>query len=546
MDPQAGSGGRALLCEFYLGDELHKGSVLNLDATGFFVHTDANIEVNAEVELKLAGQPNAEPVYLNAVVKSVVGPSERAGDNARGIWLQVLELSREYSALIGAPCLDASEPTGMPTRNASGERECLSDLSGEPRDRPLGSSAPGIDRSKWENEPSLFERAGEPLWSETPSAPDTLVIDDGEVDDVVAILEDLVADPELQPPEEAANLSAWLPPRRLLVVAAERALALRLPLQRMPEGAVAIAVTNSSSKTVGNAMQRLGYRYIIRRPVHPLALRAMLRQLVRPDAGKRRAPRAAFGAAVSWRIGWRRKRGSIIDVSADGCMLFSTDWTEVGSRLKIRFPAQIERGRAFTVRGLVTRCMPVARGHIVLGVKFEAISARLAKRILDLLESLESGPLRLPQASTASIEILERRRTDEPRLPRERRTGLRASVCAEIVALDPETETVQFTLIGRELSVKGIRVEAHPSLNLNQPLYMALYDSTESKPLTLHAVVARDDGPRGCWLSFRKLDPEARERVARAVDQPPSVERLDETEPVWVMTGQAGRDPSDP
>lgn len=545
MDRDPGRGGRALRCEFYVGDALHKGSVLDLDATGFFVHTNAEVEPHTEVELKLAGQPNAEPVYLRAVVEKVVVPSELALDKLRGIWLRVLELRREYSALISAvrtPSLDGSNATHdgltIPRRNRSGEREWLSDLSGEPRAHLPQSPDHSIDPSKWENELSVFERAGEPLWSETPSAPDALVIDDGEVDDVVAILQDLGADLQLKSPDQVGNLSAWVPPNRLLVLAAERALALRLPLSRMPEGAVSIAVTDSTSKTVGTAIQRLGYRYIVRRPVHPLALRMLLRQGLCPDAGNRSAPRAAFGGEVSWRVGWRRRRGAIIDVSSNGCLLFATKRAEVGCRLKIRFPAQIERGRAFTVEGRVMRCMPLAQEQVVLGVQFESNSAQVAKRIQDLLAALTSGPPRQSQGSSGPIEILERRREGEPQVQRERRQGRRAEVRKEIVALDPETHMVKYTLIGRDLSVEGIRVEAHPSLVLNERVYLALYDSSDSEPLTLYAVVARDDGTRGCWLRFPELGPAARERVVQAVTDLPSVERLDQPNPIWLMHGQ--------
>ena len=554
MNRDPGRGGRALSCEFYVGDTLHKGSVLDLDATGFFVHTDAEVEPYAEVELKLVGLPNAEPVYLRAVVERIVVPSEPGPGKVRGIWLRLLELRREYSALISAvrsPSLDGLDATDdgltIPLRSRLSEREWLSDLSGEPLEPRANlpqSPDRGIDRSRWENELSVFERAGEPLWSETPSAPDALVIDDGEVDDVVAILQDLGADPQLKSPDEVGNLSAWVPPNRLLVLAAERALALRLPLSRMREGAVSIAVTDSTSKTVGTAIQRLGYRYIVRRPVHPLALRMLLSQGLCPDAGNRSAPRAAYGGEVSWRVGWRRRRGAIIDVSSDGCLLFATKRAEVGCRLKIRFPAQIEMGRAFTVEGRVMRCMPVAQEQVVLGVQFESNSVQVAKRIQDLLAALTSGPLRQSQGSSEPIESLERRREGEPQVQRERRQGRRAAVRKEIVALDPETQAVKYTLIGRDLSVEGIRVEAHPSLVLDEPVYLALYDSSDSEPLTLYAVVARIDGSRGCWLRFPDLGPAARERVVQAIADLPSVERLAEPEPVWLMQGQVDNNPS--
>jgi hypothetical protein len=108
------------------------------------------------------------------------------------------------------------------------------------------------------------------------------------------------------------------------------------------------------------------------------------------------------------------------------------------------------------------------------------------------------------------------------------------------LALDLQASEVKQVLVGCDLSPDGVRVEAHPGLALDEPLRIALFDAADCEPLTLYALVARDDGPRGWWLRFVGLDLEARARLKQAISGPPSLEFLDAPEPVatWAMLGQ--------
>jgi len=539
--------GQAVLCEFFVGDELHEGQARDLDLTGFFVETDAAIELGSEVELKLTGQPGTAPAYLRAKVERSVVSSALAPDGVDGIQLRILQMCHEYAALIGASGTSTQAGQGpsagrrsSSSRSRSSESEWVQELDSDLPSIKRPSSGHGIDGSRWGNDVPLFERAGEPLWSETPPAPNTMVIDDGELSDFVAILEGMGAAPCRQSAEGAAALSHWVPPQQLLVVNAELAMSLRLPLGLMPEGAVAIAVTDASSRSLSSSMRRLGYRYVVRRPVHLLALRMLLRKVLENDAGRRSAEREAFGGEVRWRQGWRRGRGTIVDLSSHGCLLLAKARAKLGSNLKIRFPAQGREIPAFSMSGRVVRCTEAGAGQVLLGMEVNLSSRRAEMRMQQMLGTLESGPVRLPQESLVEVPTRERSQKKAYDIEKEHRRFGRAAFSGEVLALEPQADAVRFALVGRNLSEHGICVEPHPLLALDESFRLALYDVAGEEPLTLQAVVARDDGRRGCWLRFAELERDERQRVVRAILALPSLERVDEEEPeaAWIVMGQ--------
>jgi hypothetical protein len=540
-----------LTCEFYVGEELHVGPVRDVSAAGFFVETDVAIDPPTEVELRLVGRAAPETLYMRAVVEQRVVRKSSTPEAVTGVRFRILQLPRQYGALIGAPNVTqpGEEQPAMAARRRSDldEREWVRGFSDTPRPTRVGD---GIDRSRWKNEIPLFERAGQPLWSDTPAVPEALVIDDGELDDVVSMLGELGTEPCRESPDHSFSLVTWVPPSRVLVVTARRPLLLRLSLHSQPEDLVGIAVTDSDARTVSAAMYRLGYRYVIRRPVHPMALKALLRKAIGQDAGKRRAPRETFGCEVSWRVGWRRRSGAMIDISSRGCQLLARKRADLGSRVKIRIPSEVAEGPAFTVAGRIARCALATGNGALLGVEFEKLSARIEERIRRVVAAREHGPVRLeaaPAAPKAGMGLGPSqgaaRAGCEDRSwagSANRRRKPRVPIQQEVVALDLQAAEVKHLLVGCDLSPDGIRVEAHPALTIDERLRIALFDTADAEPLTLYALVARDDGPRGWWLRFVGLDQESRARLKRAIEGPPSLEFLEDLEPVatWAMLGQ--------
>lgn len=88
----------------------------------------------------------------------------------------------------------------------------------------------------------------------------------------------------------------------------------------------------------------------------------------------------------------------------------------------------------------------------------------------------------------------------------ERRIQERHALSRRIVALGDEAARV---LIGRDLSVGGMRIDATPGLAMGDRLKVAIHVRPDGHPLVVSAEIARDDGPEGMALRFVDLSPEA-------------------------------------
>jgi hypothetical protein len=80
-------------------------------------------------------------------------------------------------------------------------------------------------------------------------------------------------------------------------------------------------------------------------------------------------------------------------------------------------------------------------------------------------------------------------------------------------------------LLGRDLSVGGMRVEYHDRLQIGDLLELAVYVSPREEPIVLKARVAHDAGD-GLGLAFEGLASEVAKRLEKMIARLPSVESL--------------------
>src|SRR4030095_13688993 len=118
---------------------------------------------------------------------------------------------------------------------------------------------------------------------------DLLVCHDGELGDVCALLRELGRDfvERVGPPPLADLARPWA----LVVTTTTRALRLGSALEQ-PE-ARSIVVAEPGTRAAGRRLHQLGVEWIVRRPVHPSAFRALLQYARYPGPAPPRAPRAA-------------------------------------------------------------------------------------------------------------------------------------------------------------------------------------------------------------------------------------------------------------
>jgi hypothetical protein len=405
--------------------------------------------------------------------------------------------------------------------------------------------------------------------------PAVVVIDSGELDDVVVLLEEHGVEFARTTVRDASDLGGWTLPRCLLVTTPRLALALRVPRHGAGENLVSIVIGETDSATLRRQIQRIGFQYLVSRPVHPEALRLLLLQAVYRGRNRRKNGRLAIGCEVKWSLRWRRRCDPMLEISMNGCRLLTDSDVPIGRRVKIRVPPANAGRRGIALRGHITRCESVhTRGDRVrfaVSVAFEQLRDKNACDLEQLLALRATGPATLdrsrwtpPTASApnpiqieapdgvpaepegtdfANIEAPDgvpaepkgidlasgesenvtaaaSPDPDAPDVPlREttgRRRGARRMFRSEVVALAPDIDRVIHTLVGRDLSRYGLRVEAHPLIALGDQIRVGLYDAYDDstgEPLLVNAVVARDDGLRGLLLRFESTDAATLEQI---------------------------------
>ena len=360
-----------------------------------------------------------------------------------------------------------------------------------------------------------------------------LLIDEGELDDVLELLRELDVEPiRAANPGPAPKAGERAD---LLVASARRALALWPRWAASDTAVVTIAITDSGSKTLCATLRQLGFDYLVRRPVHPEALRLLLVSALYHSDDRRGGTRLPAGCEVAWFEGWKRRRGTLLELSPGGCRLLVDHRIAPGSALRIALPRQVAGWPALRLKGRVARITPAASrsGTLSVAVVFGDLSPRSRIRLHTLLEELQLGPVALskasPPRSAEPASSPDASSPDEaPTREDDRRRYPRGAFQREVLALGWPSEGVRDVLVGRDLSVGGIRIEAHPALALGDRFPLALYDALTREPLTIMAEVVRDEGERGLGLRFLDLDVAASEQVQRIVGTLPVVEDLSE------------------
>jgi hypothetical protein len=366
-----------------------------------------------------------------------------------------------------------------------------------------------------------------------------LLIDDGELDDVRSLLRGIGA--ETSELRGGAIPDRVSPPRDLLVTTGRRA--------RVAEGC-------------------MGFDFLVRRPVHPEALRLLLMRCTFRGEERRRHPRSPVGCTVSYRHGLRRGTAILSELSLEGLRLLSTRPLPVGTGLTLRVPGELLGGRSFSVRAAVLRS-DVRRSRracreLDIALSIDPRDREGQRHVEELLWTIAAGPPSLsePVEESAASETspvdpdelelageaddaaepsvtdeaksseepsrqTQRRKARPPKRWRERRRYHRASFGQKIVA---DSDSATRILVGRDLSSGGMRVDPDASLQEGQRLELAIYGWADEAPLLVAASVTRNEGNRGVGLEFDLSEPGLSDRLERLVSTLPAVESLSDDE----------------
>jgi hypothetical protein len=590
---------RRLTCEFFHGASSHRGIILDLGPSGAFIRTNAVLAPGTEIDIHLAVSLAAPAMTLRGcVVRRRSVPATLTTLIQPGLGVRILEAPREFGLLTSEsefdqPVQTACDFTQTPSTDrrrevspppatsdsTAGRRQTDStagrgdpDRSSEPPPQesdvePSGVSRDAEKRRLKSARPSArkAEKRDAPQRTQTeapkPPRPRIAVLVGGsDLDEIAEILRGLDVetircgpyDPQLAALDDAS----------LLVVSGEIAMSDPIPVDT--DLLVGIAVCGDISETMRSQIRQQGFRYLLRSRIHPEALRLLLRYAVYAERDRRGRVRHPVGCEVSWRVGWRRNRGRLLDISREGCCLLVEDGPRVGERISIKIPAETIGGKALTLRGKVLRSTPNAahsgNERTALGVILNKITPSVQRALVDLCERWSESPPMLPpserrQSAPPAVEMRDEgthapkpqaedsqilvENRSETRPENSTSTGSQDSSSAdtlqsplrgvferEIVQVDEALRVVQ-ALLGRDLSIDGIRVVRQLGLTPGDKLRLALFDAAQQEPMILSAEVSRDDAGSGLFLRFVDLSSEARARVEGIIATLPTIESID-------------------
>lgn len=397
------------------------------------------------------------------------------------------------------------------------------------------------------------------------TSPRILLLDDGELNDVVAMLESLnLPYTRLR----GGRIPQELPPPLDLLIATPR----RAPVARRgsPPGAnpgrpTRIIAVDEDCNAMRRSMRRLGFHLLVRRPAHPEVWRLLIHRALYQGTERRDATRVPVGSEVHL-TGHRIPRTAVLlDISNRGCRLRSASPLEPGMSISLEIGAGAAGGRPLSLSGRLVRSArepsDVAGGQYSAVLLFDPFLDEAARQHLAwLLNSWASGPGSLagPRLEDGTLPPCE-----SPEIPGftlddetdpavstnlevklnvasgakaeageagghgERRQHPRGSYAERVVAFGERTSRV---LMGRDLSPGGMRVEALPDLEPGDRLRLAIYGPDQVEPTMVEAEVVRDDGESGMALQFLDVAADVASRLEKLVACLPDVESLENEE----------------
>jgi hypothetical protein len=361
-----------------------------------------------------------------------------------------------------------------------------------------------------------------------------LLLDDGELDDVRALLEDLGAD--FVHLRGGAIPDQIEPPRDLFIATSRRAMAARHWNTGPSGGPTKIGIVSEDSNTLRNMLRRIGFDLLVRRPAHPFALRLLLLRALYQGDERRREERRPIGCEVSYRIGLRRQTAILADLSLRGCRLLSKRKLGVGTRITLQLPKELTGAKPLSLRSVVVRAIDApesaaTNGEYSYGVGFDTPSAAARSQIAAILKAQAGGPAVLSRESAQALgaclgHTVSSTPLAGPASEDNRRKHHRASFEREVVLLGDEASRV---LAGRDISIGGMQVDPQSGLEPGMEMDLAIYGAAREEPFIVHARVVRSSGD-SIALEFDQLAPPVASRLEALVGSLPAVESLEDGE----------------
>ena len=376
------------------------------------------------------------------------------------------------------------------------------------------------------------------------SRPRVLVIDDGELSRIRGFLDGFGV--ELQHLRGHVIREDLEGPFDLVIASVKQTLAFEdsVDVATLSGKPIWIAVHAQDFLPLRVRLQRMGVQYLVQSSVGSEALRLLLVHSLYQGPERRDGMRLPVGRPVACRSeAGEGFRSDLLDLNRDGCRLLADRELELDSGVSLELPARLAGGVKLELSGRVSRVEPhpgtprtrVTIAFCELGAESVALlDAILQGKIIGTVVTRLGEELSEETAST-TIPAAEREQSlrepepepasaapAQPEYPH-KRWNLRTPYSREVTALLGGSQSV---ILGRDLSVAGMRAERIPELAVGTELELAIYGTAGAEPVLVKAVVARDDGDLGTVFHFTGMPEWERPRLETIVNAESEIRSL--------------------
>ncbi len=372
--------------------------------------------------------------------------------------------------------------------------------------------------------------------------PSVLLLDDGELDPVQSLLEELGCSFVRV---RGGGLDEEPPcPRELIIATARRAIAQLRSIEELEDEFEAtsdakpewmptrIAVVSEDSWQLRAQLRLLGFDFLVRLPIHPEALRVLLLRTLSQGPDRRRSARFPVGANANVQSQKRSRKVVLREISRHGCQLVSSSSDSLGHQVQLELSAEITQGAPICLPGNVVRQIKETAAdkstQFVTALEFDALPAP-GKEGLERLLTHYSNGLSHPEAALGLAPLADDGKPDEEQEEPdvERRSTPRRSYGQEVLhGQDAQRQS----LIGKDLSLGGMRIEPRSGLEPGDTLRLAFFSAGTEEPFTLSARVTRHEPNHGTALQFDPMSAESEAMLEQLITGLPPVEALQDGE----------------
>jgi hypothetical protein len=374
------------------------------------------------------------------------------------------------------------------------------------------------------------------------------VIDDGELARIRDFLKGFGIEPQhLRGDVIREDLEG---PFDLVIASVKRTLAFEdsIDLATLPGKPVWIAVHAQDFLPLRVRLQRMGVQYLVQSSVGSEALQLLLVHSLYRGPERRDGQRLPVGMPVGCRSeSGADFRADLLDLTHDSCRLLGDGDFEMNVGISIELPGRLAGGEKLLLQGRVARIEPhpdtprkrvtvefhglppetVALLEAILqGKVIGTVVTRLGEELAEATSGTTLPAVERTTEQSESEAVTEPAAEPAPPAPPEyphKRNNPRTTYERDVTALLGGSQHV---ILGRDLSIGGMRSEPLPELAVGTELELAIYGSAGAEPVLVKAVVARDDGELGTVFHFTGMQDWERPRLEAIVNSGSEIQSL--------------------